>query len=222
MRRKMRVTIKTIGLGLLIGLTLLVQNTSALPNSTYGEDNGWEGYKYYNENGFDLVITFNVYDTQHYPDEFTWEGAVEMPDTDRYIYAYQIFSNQPSDANTKDVSYFSILDLDKNPISQSLMHATTAQDDPSGVGIAPDPEVSVKQGAWEWSVAGGYILAGKLSTYLIFSSPYEPTEGSFEIKAPEEQGKPPRPVPEPGMTALLGMGATMLFTRLRKRQSRLR
>jgi len=217
----MRVTTKTIGLGLFICLTLLVQNAGAagsLPSSTYGEDNGWEGYKYYNENGFDLVISFNVYDTLRYPNEFVWEAdEIEKPDTDRYIYAYQIFSN-PLD--TKDISYFSILDINKDPIFQSSMHATTTQPDEQGVGIAPDPLVSIRQGAWEWSLATDFLAAGKSSTYLIFSSPYAPTKGTFEVKSSADtQGEPP--VPEPGTIAFLSIGALIVRAITRKHKPQL-
>jgi hypothetical protein len=216
MRRKMRVMARTIGLGLFVGLTLLVQNASAvLPNSTYGKANGWEGYKYYDENGLDVLVVFDVYDTKANPGEFTWAGK---PAGDQYIYAYQIASHETN--STKDVAHFSILDIEGNPILERLMHGTTALlDDPNG--IAPDPIPSAQQGVWEWSFENGYIKPGEYSWFLVLSSNQAPRKGAFEVKAATDQGNPPV-VPEPGMTALLGVGATMLLTRSRNRQSRLR
>lgn len=204
----MRVMIKTIGLCLFIGLTLLVQDAMAiLPDSTYGIDNGWQGYKFYKDNGYDLLIPFNVYDTQCYPSEFIWD---EKPAGDRYIYAYQIASHK--DNSTKDVAYFSILDIKGNPVIESLMHGTTALDDLAS-GIAPDPYPSEHQGVWEWSSEGGYISAGQHSWFLIFSSEHEPVQAAAYLS----DGNIgvgilgiPAPIPEPGTFLLLGLGALML------------
>jgi len=204
---------KIIGLlALVLFATTSARKTYALLSSTYGEDSGFQGFTTYTENGLDLLIQFTVYDTWTYPYEFTWDGAVEMPGTDQYIYAYQIFSNQAT--STEDIDYFSVLDIDGGAIAQSAIHSTTAQPDETGLGISPDPNVSIDQGSWQWSQEQ-LLVAGKYSTWLIFSSPNPPTPGTFEVKAAEEQENPfPVPnVPEPSMIALLGLGMTLLFNK---------
>ena len=109
-----------------------------MPYSTYGYDNGWDGYKTYNQDGIDLTVVFNVYDTVANPTEFTWNGGAAMPNTDRYVYAYQIINNSDS----QDISLFNLLDKSGNALAEQLMHSTCSQSDGSLLSVAPDPEVS--------------------------------------------------------------------------------
>jgi hypothetical protein len=210
---------KAIGfLSMLIMTAILVQEAAALPVSTYGSANGWAGYKTYTGDDFDVTVVFNVYDTVAYPDEFTWEcDDAEMPDTDRYIYAYQVIASNDS----KDVAAFRILDAAGASLSETSMHSTCAQADDAGVGISPDPVVSAVQGIWEWTAAVGFVEAGESSWFLIFSSAYAPTAGTFAVKAPEESDIPvPPEVPEPGTIALLGVASSLFIARrTKKRQS---
>ena len=97
----------------------LAKNALALPYSTYGYDNGWDGYKTYNQDGIDLTVVFNVYDTVANPTEFTWNGGAAMPNTDRYVYAYQIINNSDS----QDISLFNLLDKSGNALPSSLCTA---------------------------------------------------------------------------------------------------
>jgi PEP-CTERM putative exosortase interaction domain len=194
---------------------ILTQNALALPYSTYGSENGWQGYKSYNKDGVNMTVVFNVYDTVANPTEFTWNGGAAMPDTDRYIYAYQITNNSDS----QDISVFNLLDKSKNPLAQQLMHSTCSQSDGSSLSVAPDPAVSTQQGIWEWTASGGLLSAGKNSWYLIFSSDNAPTKGSFEVEA-ASQTEPPVPTPEPGTLALLGIASAMFAAkRGKKRQA---
>lgn len=205
--------IKTIALlAVVLFATASAQKTYALLGSTYGEDSGFQGFTSYTENGLDLFIQFTVYDAWDGLNEFSWAGAVEMPDTDQYIYAYQIFNNLAT--STEDIDYFSVLDIDGGAIAQSVIHKTTTQPDETTLGISPDPNVSIVQGSWQWSQEQ-LLVAGKYSSWLIFSSPNPPTPGTFEVKAAEEQENPfPVPnVPEPSMIALLGLGMALLFNK---------
>ncbi len=204
--------IKTIALlAVVLFATTSARKTYALPSSTYADANGWQGFTTYTENGLDLLIQFTVYDAWDGLNEFTWAGAVEMPDTDQYIYAYQIFSNRVT--STEDIDYFGVLDIDGGAIAQSAIHSTTTQPDETGLGISPDPNVSVVQGSWQWSQEQ-LLEAGKYSTWLIFSSPNPPTPGTFEVKAAEEQENPlVVPSPEPSMIALFGLGMALLFNK---------
>jgi len=213
----MRVMKTIVLLAIVLFATASAYKAYALPSSTYGEDNGWQGFTSYTENGLDLLIQFTVYDTWTNPGEFTWAGAVEMPDTDQYIYAYQIFSNPQT--STKDVNYFSVLDIDGGAIAQSVIHSTTTQPDETGLGISPDPNVSVVQGSWQWSQQQ-LLVAGKYSSWLIFSSANAPVKGTFEVKPVEQQENPfPVPnVPEPSMIALFGLGVALLFNKQSRRR----
>jgi hypothetical protein len=206
-------------LGVMIAVAILSQNAKALPYSTYGYENNWQGYKNYNDNGIKMTLMFNVYDTEAHPSEFTWNGGTVKPSEDRYIYAYQIIN----DSTSQDISLFSLLDKSKNPISQQVMHGSTSQSDGTQLSVAPSPNVCTEQGVWEWSAVSGSLLsAGKNSWYLIFSSDNAPTRGDFKIEA-SSGSEPPIPdneVPEP-CTLVLFSVASALFAakRGRKRQA---
>lgn len=195
--------------------TMPAQNASAaLPYSTYGVKNGWWGYKDYKKDGFDVRLIFNVYDTQDYPGEFTWGGEAAMPDTDRYIYAYQVFNISDS----QDIGVFSLLDKTNNLLAQQLMHSSCAQTDGTSSSVAPDPEVCLKQGIWEWSASGGFLSAGTNSWYLIFSSGSAPVKGSYKVEQAAPETEPP--VPEPATLALFGAASAMFAANRRiKRRS---
>ena len=196
----------------------LAQNAMALPYSTYGDDNGWQGYKNYNKGGVDMTLVFSVYDTVANPTEFTWNGGAAKPSDDRYVYAYQIINNSDS----QDISLFNLLDKSKNPVAQQFMHSTCSQWDGSMLSVAPDPLVSTEQGIWQWSSERGFLTAGKNSWYLIFSSNSEPVKGSFMVEAASDEGSPlvTAPIPEPCTLVLFG-AALALFAakRGRKRQA---
>lgn len=212
----MRVIRKIGFFSLLIVATFLVQNTSAtikdliyLPDSSYAAREGkWQSNLQYEKDDFNLLIEFAVYDAWNDPDDFTWAGELDIPETDQYIYAYQIFTHSDG---TEDVGYFGLLNLDGTAVDEALMHSTCSQDDLFG-GVAPTPTASETQGIWKFD--GGVLVTGEHSWFLIFSSEFAPVAGSYEIKAPE--GEPPIPSPEPSTLALLGLGSAMLFRRRRK------
>jgi hypothetical protein len=193
----------------------LAQNAMALPYSTYGDNNKWQGYKNYNKGGVDMTLIFNVYDTVAYPAEFSWMGGAAKPSDDRYVYAYQIINYSDS----QDISLFNLLDKSKDPIAQQFIHSTCSQWDGSALSVAPDPQVSTEQGIWQWSPKGGFLTPGKNSWYLIFSSNSEPVKGSFMVEAVSDQGSPPvtTPIPEPCTLVLFG-AASALFAAKRGRK----
>jgi len=199
-------------IGLLVIAAVFAQDASAafLPYSTYGADYGWAGYKNYSENGLDLTLYFNVYDLSDdvgRSGELSWLADVVFPEGDRYVYAYQLYSESTS---TKDLSFFRILDKSGNPIAQELMHATQG----TGEGESPNPNPSLedKQGEWVWS-PGGYVSKDEHSAFLVFSSIYAPTRGRFEVKAADESEPPNPEVPEPATIALFCIASGLLVAR---------
>jgi hypothetical protein len=219
-------TMKNISLRLCVMFVMgmLTQNAMALPYSTYGNANNWQGYKKYNDTdtGVKMTLIFNVYDTVANPTEFVWGGTngISKPSDDRYIYAYQIIN----DSTSQDISLFSLLDKAKNPLSQQIMHSSCAQSDGYSSSIAPSPKVSADQGIWTWSASTGLLGAGKNSWYLIFSSNYAPTRGSFNVEAASESDPivpgSENPIPEPCTLALFSIGSALFAARRgRKRQA---
>ena len=201
-------------LSVLIITAMLAQDAVALPASSYVDGNGksWQGYKTYTQDGYDVVLEWAVYNIAANP----WAGSVDFSAGDQYVYAYQLFSNTTS---TSNVGSFSVLDIGGNPISQALMHETQAV--ANGQGVMPDPNPSAVQGEWKWMPGVGFITAGEYSAYLIFSSVYAPTAGSFAVKAPEEgdAGVPNEvgEVPEPGILTLFGIASAMFAAKRRKK-----
>ena len=205
----MKVT-KAIGvLSVLIIAAMLVQDAVALPASSYVDGNGksWQGYKTYTQNGYDVALEWAVYNIAANP----WAGSVDFSAGDRYIYAYQLLSNATS---TKDVGSFSVLG---NAVTQTLMHETRAV--ANGNGIMPTNPSAVP-GEWKWMPGVGFVTAGKYSAYLIYSSGYGPTTGSFEVKEPKESEPPTPEVPEPCTLALFGIASAIFAAkRGKKRQA---
>jgi hypothetical protein len=195
--------------GLMVIVAGFAQNASAYLTASSLDKNKWDGYKNYKQDGLDLTLTFNVYDIIAHPSEVTaWAGSVDFgfPAGDRYVYAYQLFSNSLS---LKDVAYFGILDKNGNHIEPILMHGTQAVGD-DGVKPDPNPSHEEDQGIWKWTKGGGFILATEHSAYLVFSSSYAPVRGKFEVKSSEESEPP---VPEPATIALFCVASGFLVAR---------
>jgi hypothetical protein len=213
--RKMMVTRKFVFISLLAVAALLVQNASAtligsLPDTSY-LDGQWYGSLIYEDEGFNVLIEYAVYDTLG-GYEIAGIDGYQAPGQGRYIYAYQIFQHQAE--GYEDVAYFRILDIDENPISEALMQGTTALDDGAG-GIAPTPLISQTQGVWTWGGSeDGYISTSEHSWLLVFSSNSEPVAGKYEIKNPSDDI--PAPIPDPATLTLLGAGSAILFKRRRR------
>jgi len=213
---KMKVMKRVCFLSVLVIVAVAAQDAMALPSGTYVDNNGknWEGFKAYQESGYDVVLNWAVYKMSDNP----WAAQVDFPPADNYIYAYQLFS---STLSTKDVGYFGLLDgtPSHDPVKQALMHETQAVADGAGIMTNPNPSNDNEQGIWKWTPGIGFVSAGTKSAFLIFSSIYGPTRGSFEVK--ENQGEDPGvPVPEPGTFILLGVASSIYFTRRTKKRNK--
>jgi hypothetical protein len=195
---------------LLLVMAMLTHNATAALTSSYHEGS----LSYATEQDLMGHISFAVFDTSDPANmqEYEASGLDEIPGARKYIYAYQIFSTGSVDQG--DLAHFAVLDIDGNPIDESVIKDTSAQDDDAG-GIAPSPIVSETQGLWKWTAEGGYIAQGEHSWLLVFSSNEVWTEGTYEILGPQEN-EFPVPVPEPGTLALLGLGIITIATK-RKR-----
>ena len=206
---------------LLLALTLFVQNASAaiLPFSTYGSENGWQGSRFYDIGlGGDSVLSgridFTVYDRTDLVFSGEQALAAEWDKPGRYIYAYQIFNDDgPSNEEVLSFAVFNeisgvALDVDEENID-------SVEDTP---GSGEEPTVAyLDEGDLRviWEFAGGVLVAGEHSWFLMFSTDSAPVVGDYEI-SPEEGNFPAPEIPEPSVIALLGFGSAMLFARRRR------
>jgi hypothetical protein len=196
--------------GVLVLVAVLVRDAMALPSGAYVDDNNktWRGFKSYTNDGFDVILDWAVYKISSTPAAFQ---GIDFPDGDNFIYAYQLFNDPDA---TKDVGFLSMLDITGKSIEQTVMHGTQSVAD--GTGKMTDPNPSSSQGEWAWTAGVGFVSANTKSAFLIFSSVYGPTRGSFVVKGPEEE---PPPIPEPASIALFGTAAGLfLARRTRKHQ----
>ena len=196
---------KAIGfLSVLAVATVLVQNASALPNSSMTD---WEGHRTVDQ----VYVEWAVYGISENP----WAQVV-FPSQDQYVYAYQI-------ANLGDtpIQSFCLLESFGGDRVDWSSRANATQAVAYQVGKMPDPNPTAAQGEWEWSSAGdGFISNNGYSAILIFGSPFAPKAGGFVVNS--DKGVPPRPgdVPEPATLALIGIASAMFAAkRGKKRQA---
>lgn len=212
----MRVIRKIGFFSLLVVATLFIQDAAAtliLPHSTYGDLNGWQGSRIYEDNGFNVLVDFTVYDTETYQNEFIGTDGFVNPGEGRYIYTYQIFNHPAAD---EDIAYFGIFGIDGATIDEATIDGLSSQDDGAGGVPTYDEYFDDDLARVVWEFDWGILIPGKHSYFLVFSSDYEPTVGDFEIRGFEEEGEFPVPVPEPATPILLGLGSALIFMRQRK------
>jgi len=201
-------------------VTLFVQDTSALlvlPHSTYGDLYGWQGRRIYEDNGFNVLIDFTVYDTETYPNEFIGTDGFVNPGQGRYIYAYQIFNHPSAD---KDIEYFGIFGIETT-IDEATIDGLSSQDDGEEGVPTSDEYFDDDLARVVWEFDWGVLIPGEHSYFLVLSSNHEPVAGDYEIRGFEEEGDVSMPgSPEPGMLTLLGIGGAMMFTKRRKSAQR--
>jgi hypothetical protein len=204
-------------LSLLLVATLFVQNAGAtlLPYSSH-----YQGRSYFDDpaTGVTGHVDFAVYDTLG-PYGNEWEGAgFAAPGAGQYIYAYQIFN----DAGSADaIEFFNIMGIDDPPTPHNLIGINTMdmQDpweyDPLITeGVAPtDLNVNPGETRATWEFAGGILVAGEYSWFLIFSSTNDWVQGKYQMET--AGGFPITGNPEPCTLALLGLGSAILFAQRR-------
>jgi hypothetical protein len=204
-------------LSLLFVATLFVQNVAAtiLPYSSH-----YQGRSYFSDSATGVTghVDFAVYDTLG-PEGDEWAGVgFAAPGAGQYIYAYQIFN----DAGSADaIEFFTIMGIDDPPTPHNLYGiATMASQDPWEYypliteGEAPTgTNVNLGETQARWEFAGGILVAGEYSWFLIFSSDHDWTQGKYVMQT--EGGFPITGNPEPCTLALLGLGSAVLFAKRR-------
>ena len=214
----MRVPRKIGFLVLLLVTILFAQSAGAATTELLPESSHYQGRSYYLAGRID----FAVYDTMGANgNEFTEGSGLSAPGTGRYIYAYQVFSD---DVSIEPLEYFAILGIGKNAITglDDVGSLSDSPDDPSEEGVGPtdaylpayDPNEGPSKVAWLFE--DGLLIAGEHSWFLVLSSDHPWTLGSYELVPGTDDGGPV-PNPEPCAMALLGLGSAILFaTRRRK------
>ncbi len=208
--------------GLLVVVTLLVQNADALLNSSYAErEENWQGRRIHEEGDFKTLIEFTVY--YKGGDMTTEESSFvnQLGLLGDYVYAYQIFQHQ---TDSQGIGSFSVLDIDGLSIEGRTINDATWQNQPDGDETAIAADEYPEEGVWRF---GGFGLEnGEHSWFMVYSSDSEPVVGSYGLYIPGEgpgEGEPPVPGseesatnPEPGMLALFGLGGAILLRGRRK------
>ncbi len=196
------------GLTAIIILALVVPTTSAalveLP-SNYMD--GWGGTSpFATAAGIVGRIEFGVYDTQ-----VAGGLAFSSPGNRRYVYAYQIFTNQNS---LTAVDYFMLTGI--NPSGIADAQDIDTYDTPGGVGVSEDPYYTLAKTEAIFRFQDGVLIQGANSVILLLGSDATPIIGGYSFVPPQDGTAPvPGEIPEPATIALL-MGGALLSLRKRK------
>jgi hypothetical protein len=185
----------------------------SLPDSTFAQtQNNWQGQKEYTEGDLKIHVEFSVYDTEDLANKGEQDLAGALNLSGRYIYAYQVFNYYPTES-AENVIAFQLLDIDKNAIPESAFNGDTGGFDDSSNGVAPTPQVSIKQGIWTF--VPGDLAPGIHSWFLVFSSDVAPVKGDFKVSQNEADFPT---TPEPATITSFGIAAG-LFAAMRKKKS---
>lgn len=188
-------------------VTGMVMSVSAnfLPSSSHYEGNSYFGGG---------SISFAVYDTQAYANEFVGTGGYSAPGNGRYVYAYKV----NLDASFGSIiDYFGIVGLEDGAVSNPENDSIGFVDDNTG-GIAGKKAYFTsssnfgKMGVWELEPMSG----GQHSWILTLSSDYDWTAGTYTFDKTVADQLPVADIPEPVSILMLGLGAVILKSKLKK------
>lgn len=207
-------------LSLLIMVCLLLAATAQaglapthLPSSSYYQ--GRHSFSQDVGNGITLTghVEFAVYtgtDAENAIAQTGYEGDAD------YVYAYQVFNYQESDAA---MTYFAVTGVDPTAVDSD---AIGAMEDFAGTGVEPGDygfTADYTKGVWQFNDAT--LIQGEHSWFLFIYSDYDWVAGDIQLQAmydddlpvPNEGGN--NEVPEPA-TLLILAGGALLALRGRK------
>jgi hypothetical protein len=202
-----------------VAVTLLVPTAGAVAMTILPESSHYQGRVHY----YSGSIEYAVYDTSAYPDEFIGADGFAAPGSGRYIYAYQILTD---DTSTFPVEYFAIAGIAEGalaePVNDNIGSVNDSPDDPGQEGVQPDSAYITSSstagimGAWEFD--DSLLVEGQHSYFLVLRSDADWGWGTYTF-SDTLANQPPVPGsltnPEPSTIALLGFGMLTLLRRRR-------
>jgi len=211
----MKWTRKILVFTLLVLAALFIQSSAAAyANAILPDSSHYQGTVHYNLIGG--RIDFAVYDTDT-PNGQAFEDVFgTAPGTGQFIYTYQIFTDDTSEA----LEYFAVLGIGENALVSPVNDNIGSLDDLTGEGVAPDeyPYIGSSSmygtmGIWEFT--DNLLDAGQHSWFLVLRSPHDWIPGGFTFNK-SLANETPVPNPEPSTLALLGLGCVVLLRRKRR------
>jgi hypothetical protein len=153
-------------------------------------------------------VDFAVYDTSIQTPSF----PSAVPGAGRYIYAYQIFNEDPQNS----IGNFAVFGLGKQSLDVDSDSITAEQDAPP-VGAQPsNKSFTTSNIKAVWNFGTTLIAKGNHSWFLMFRSDKDWVAGTYEVKENADNSDFPVPsIPEPATIALLSFGSLMLVKRRR-------
>ncbi|MCE5340808.1 MAG: PEP-CTERM sorting domain-containing protein [Planctomycetaceae bacterium] len=177
----------------------------------------WQGSRNVNISSGTAYVEYAVYDATDLPDE------IDITTTDKYVYAYQIFNDQPGDY---DLPIASMILSGGNT---SVAHNIGSLTDGTTSGVSPDySAINTTDSTFVWEFQNGLLVEYAHSMFLVFTSDYAPKAGTIALSTEygddipvngdgTTTGDSSASAPEPTTIALLSIGA---FGLLRKKVKR--
>jgi len=215
----MKWTRKILVFTLLVLAALFIQNSAAAyANAILPYSSHYQGAIYYNPIGG--RIDFAVYDTDTSNGQAFEADFGTAPGTGQFIYAYQIFTDDSSQA----LEYFAIMGIGENALVSPINDNIGSLDDLTGEGVAPDdyPYIGSSSmygtmGIWEFT--DNLLDEGQHSWFLVLRSPHDWTPGGFTFNK-NRANETPIPNPEPATIILLGIGGVIAVSTRRRNAAR--
>ena len=217
----MMMTKKVVFFGGMLAVALMVLPAhAALTDLPEGYLTGWGGkssYALHLGGGQYLFghVEFAVYDT--------WTAGdigFAAPGENRYVYAYQIFTDEKANAA---LTYFGLLGINPLAITSAEDNLDTADVDGGNAPESNGMNLSKTEAYFEF--ADGVLIQDQKSIFLLLGSDYAPTIGEYQVE-PSPDNEIPVPgdddngnsdqIPEPATLVLL-LGGTLMALRQRKR-----
>ena len=212
----MKKKIRKINVFLVLVIAILFVRTAGATITTILPDSSHhQGRAHY----YSGRIEYAVYDTETNPNEFIGDDGFTAPGAGRYIYAYQIFTD---DTSTFPAEYFAIAGIAEDaladPVNDNIGSVNDSPSDPGQEGVQPDRAYITSSttlgimGAWEFD--DSLLVEGEHSYFLVLRSDMDWDWGTYTF-SDTYANQPSVPNPEPSTIALLGIGMLTLLRRRR-------